>query len=156
MPTATATPTSTSPTSASCSGATAGRTSRTGIGSSGIRGATTTDRLINENTIEGAGDVGSNPMALTNRGLGLIDANDPTYRLRIDPSANGVVNSGTLQASWGASLALCDGNFADDGGLVRADHGTVMIFVASVASGNLDVVGAGELRLASSNGVTGS
>lgn len=54
-----------------------GTVTLTGIGSSGIRGATATDRLINENTIEGAGDVGSNPMALTNRGLGLIDANDP-------------------------------------------------------------------------------
>ena len=117
-----------------------------------IRGSTATDRLVNEdNTIQGAGKIGQNAIAFTNRGL--IDANQ-SNSLTLDPSASGAINSGTMRASTGATLVLYSGAFQNDegaaNGLLRADGGTVVVQSSTVTGGATDVVGSGVVEL--SNG----
>jgi hypothetical protein len=73
-----------------------------------ILGDSGTERLINvDNTIQGAGQIGVDSMALTNQGL--IDANQVNISpipLEIDPNSSGLINSGTMQASNGGILRL--------------------------------------------------
>jgi major membrane immunogen (membrane-anchored lipoprotein) len=70
-----------------------------------ILGTAATDRLTNAagHTIQGAGTIGNNFMALTNRGL--IHANQ-TNPINIDPSGAGFFNEGTLRASGSGGLSI--------------------------------------------------
>jgi hypothetical protein len=66
--------------------------------------------LINQSTIEGAGNIGdSNPMPITNNGT--IIANQSSA-LIINPNATGFSNTGTLTANAGSTLTL-DGVFTN-------------------------------------------
>ena len=116
-----------------------------------IMGTAGTERFINaNNTIRGSGQVGFNLMALTNQGT--IQA-DQTNSLTIDPNAAGVINTGTMRATAGATLVLSNGTFTNfvgsAQGLIRADASTVRIEYATVSGGQVDVVGGGEIRLTS-------
>ena len=71
-----------------------------------ISGVASTDRLINvNNTIQGAGNIGDNSMALTNQGT--IDANLASSNLYIDLSSAGI-NDGIFKASNGGTLYVYD------------------------------------------------
>jgi hypothetical protein len=72
-----------------------------------ITGSAASSRLINAagHTIEGAGQIGLNATAITNEGL--IIANQPTG-IVIDPSGNGLTNTGTLRANAGSTLRVTD------------------------------------------------
>ncbi len=87
-----------------------------------IKGTATTNRLINENnTIQGAGNIGMNAMGLTNRGI--IDANQ-SLLLTINPTnTETVYNEGTLRASGGGGLKLTDGTFTNTG-IIEATNGS--------------------------------
>lgn len=115
-----------------------------------IRGLAITDRLINEdNTIQGAGNIGVNAMALTNRGT--IAAN-ATQTLTVDPSSGGAINKGTMKAAPGGTLALNGGNYVNreggiDGRIVAEDGGTVRMLLANITGGEIEVQGGGVLTL---------
>ena len=116
-----------------------------------IRGTTGTERLINEdNTIEGAGNIGADAMALTNQDM--IEANQ-TSSLTVDPEDTvGAINSGTMRASDGGTLILNDGDFTNfDGradGLVQVDpNSTVLIQNSTVTGGQVEVASNGEVQL---------
>ncbi|MCX5653835.1 MAG: hypothetical protein NTY65_04195, partial [Planctomycetota bacterium] len=117
------------------------------------------DRLVNaDNLIRGSGQIGWNTMALVNRGT--IQA-DQTNSLTIYPnSAGGATNSGTMRATAGATLILSNGVFTNfEGttpGLIQADASTVRVDYATVTGGRVEVVGSGEIRLASATVSGGS
>ncbi len=112
-------------------------------GNNFIQGTAATNRLTNvDNTISGAGNIGSNFMALTNQSI-----ISTTGALKIDPSNTGVVNSGTLRVSNGGTLTLEGGSFDNTGGLVRADSSvaasTLNVTGATVTGGTVELIGAG-------------
>ena len=131
-----------------------------------VRGGASS-RLINDvgHTIQGSGQIGLDQIAITNAGL--IVANQPTV-LGIGPNANGMINTGTLRASNGATLVLSGSNgggFNNAGGTIEALDGSIVRLVegAAITGGTLTTVGTGVIRTpsggatqetASLNGVT--
>ncbi|MEQ8835620.1 MAG: hypothetical protein RID07_02315, partial [Lacipirellulaceae bacterium] len=78
--------------------------------------------LTNANhTIQGRGQIGANTLEIINQAGGLINANDSSGTLVVDPNASGgLTNQGTMRASAGANLILQAGNFNNAGGVVEA------------------------------------
>ena len=115
-------------------------------------------RLINtDNMIEGFGLIGVGGMDLTNEKTvmssgGLLD---------IQPGANGLVNTGTMEASSGSTLQFDSGfqviPFTNTGGTVEAlNGGTVNINSGTWTGGTFTTAGTGVMNLISPamNGVT--
>lgn len=69
-----------------------------------VYGASGSDTLTNQETIQGSGNIGNGQMALINSGT--INADNADHGLTIHTS-NGVTNTGTLEATNGASLNAC-------------------------------------------------
>ena len=87
-----------------------------------ILGATGSATLTNvNNTIEGGGTLGDGELALINQGT--INANHSTP-LTIEPSAGGVTNTGTLEATAGGTLTLY-GNPYTSGSTFTNTDGTI-------------------------------
>ena len=118
-----------------------------------IWGSTATDRLTNEdNTIQGAGNIGGNKMGLTNQGT--IVANQST-ELIIDPSSSGAVNSGTFRAVGGSTLSLSAGSYqnyegATNGLIDVGDNSIVSLSSATVTGGTVQTGANAQLRLSNS------
>jgi hypothetical protein len=72
--------------------------------------------LINQETIQGTGQIGVGQTTITNSGV--IDAN-VSSTLFIQPGAGGVTNTGTLEATAGGRLDL-RGTYANTGGTINA------------------------------------
>ena len=119
-------------------------------GNNRIRAQNAGDRLINvAHTINGAGQLGANGLALTNRGSihGTF-----TTPLVIDTAGVDNFNRGTLASLPGGVLQIHDTTLTnrEDGvaGQINANGGQVRITGGSVISfGNVNVIGAGELQL---------
>jgi hypothetical protein len=77
--------------------------------------------LTNRQTIQGAGDIGNNAMALNNSGI--IDADYADHSLEIN-TTNGSTNTGTLEATNGATLYLGNDVFNNTGGTIKATSGS--------------------------------
>lgn len=113
-----------------------------------IVGVLGTERLINENnTIQGAGAIGSNDLGLINRGTILANG---VQALTISPSSLGVVNRGTMSATGAGGLKLEDGTFTNfegaTAGIIRADGGTLVIR-GDVVGGKVGAVNAGTVTI---------
>ncbi|MDA8528480.1 hypothetical protein N9K67_06755 [Opitutaceae bacterium] len=81
-----------------------------------ILGTNSSDVLINQSTIEGAGQIGANNMVLDNQGT--LSALYSTA-LIVDPSASAESkNSGVLQAASGGLLQLINGTIDNNGGTI--------------------------------------
>jgi hypothetical protein len=105
---------------------------------------TGTETLINQNnTIQGAGQIGANLMRLNNQGT--ISARD-LGSLTINPAGNsssvtaGTVNSGALQALPNGILLLSDGRFDNSGGMIHANGSTVQVVNSVISGGTVDVL----------------
>ena len=87
-------------------------------------------------------------MGLINRGI--INAN-AINTLKIDPSATGVLNTGTFKASGTGELILTAGTFTNfEGaldGTIEADGATVTVSSSTVSGGDVTVTGAGVIKL---------
>jgi hypothetical protein len=82
-----------------------------------ILGNAATDILTNiNNTVQGAGNIGDSTMALVNQSV--IDANQ-SNPLTIQTS-NGTKNTGTLEATSGATLILDGDTYTNTGGTIKA------------------------------------
>ncbi len=105
-----------------------------------IFGSSASNTLINQTTIQGAGDIGNNQMVLTNSGT--IDANDPT-QLVINPSG-GTTNTGTLEATAGGTLNLQDA-ITNTGATIQANGAgsTVAMYGTSITGGTLSTSNGG-------------
>jgi ATP-dependent protease HslVU (ClpYQ) peptidase subunit len=95
------------------------------------------DVLINQdNTIRGAGLLGSDYMGLVNAGT--VDANMPGAPLVVDPDNSLVVtNTGTMQARNGGRLRLLGGTFFNAGVIRALSNSTVELSVATIIGGTL-------------------
>jgi len=104
----------------------------------------TTDRLTNNSTIRGSGNVGANLMALTNNSL--IQADQPTA-LTIDPSASGAINNSIFRATSAASLVLAPGEFDNSAGTIEAQNASAVVVTsgAVVTGGSLTTSGSGTI-----------
>lgn len=137
-----------------------------------VMGSTANSSLINiDNTISGAGSLGTGIMALNNQGH--IDA-DGAHVLMIDTGANEIVNSGTLESSGSGGLyinsaLLNSGELWANGGNIFVKgavsgsgsavfDGTSSIEFGAAASSNVTFAetATGTLRLADSDGFTGA
>jgi fibronectin-binding autotransporter adhesin len=92
-------------------------------------------RLINDfgHTIQGGGQIGVNQIAITNSGL--IVANQPAGMV-IDPNATGMINTGTVRVTGGATLDLTGsggGSFTNTGGTIEAQNGSTVRLVNGAA-----------------------
>ena len=124
-----------------------------------IRGGAT-GRLINDatHTIAGSGQIGAQLIAITNAGM--IVANQAT-ELVIDPSATGMINTGTLRAANGAMLYLTGnggGGFANTNGTIEAQDGSTVRLTtgALITGGTLTTSGSGFITTPSGGAVQDS
>ena len=132
----------------------------TGGGSITLGGSANNSRILDEtgtkdgilrnidNTIQGRGAIGFDRLEVSNGGL--IDANDSTGSLNLDPRATGLqfTNTGTMRASNGGQLTLDGtngGQFLNTGGRIEAQNGSTVRLqsVASVVGGDLESFGTG-------------
>ena len=125
----------------------------------GVSGSRLTNNLT---TIQGAGQIGGNVIAITNNANSYIFADFSGSSLILDPNAAGIVNQGTLAARNGGNLALSGnsgGGLNNTGGTISAlDSSTVSIQSAmQVTGGTLSTTGTGVINVQQSsvlNGVT--
>src|SRR6202022_5132773 len=109
-----------------------------------ITGSTGTDMLTNQQTIQGAGNIGFGAMALSNSGT--IDANQ-TNALTLQIS-NGATNTGTLEATSGGTLIVNGGTYANAGGKILNNASTLVFQGAStINGGTITQNGAGTMKL---------
>ncbi|HXN20291.1 MAG TPA: hypothetical protein VN875_18280 [Candidatus Binatus sp.] len=109
-----------------------------------IVGTAASNMLTNQSTIQGAGDIGLGSMALNNSGT--IDANQPAgLILQI---SNGATNTGTLEASNGATLTFAGGTYANTGGTILNAASTILFDGGvTINGGTITQTGAGTIQL---------
>jgi hypothetical protein len=109
--------------------------------------------LINQETIQGQGQIGKGETAITNQGT--INANVTGGTLIVQPDNAGLRNSGVLEASNGGTLNIISGfsttPFNNAGGTIKALNGSSVMNAAGVITGGtLTTSGTGVIE--SSNG----
>ncbi len=116
------------------------------------------DDLTNSlgNTIQGAGQIGTNQLYVVNNGL--ITANLSGQTLQLDPSdgfngAEGFINTGTLRAENGGNLNFLFGFYKNAGATITALNGSTVNLSNSavIEGGTLSTAGTGTITL--NNGV---
>ena len=108
-----------------------------------IFGSNSLFQLTNQETIQGAGQIGHAQMALVNSGT--INANQ-SAGMTIDAN-DGLTNTGTIEATSGATLALASTSAINTGGTISANAGIVQVNSSTINGGNVTVTGAGQLQL---------
>jgi hypothetical protein len=110
-------------------------------------------RLVNEdNTIQGAGTIGADHLAVINRGLIDANAGNPLSLVSVPPEyERNFVNSGTLRASAGGTLQILGGiyiNYEDATlGVIEALDGSVVVMDESwIKGGRLVTSGSGRIQ----------
>ena len=111
--------------------------------------------LTNQQTIQGAGQIGVGLTFLANSGT--INAN-VSNTLSVVPNSSGVTNTGTLEATTGGTLDL-QGNYANTGGTINASGTSSVVELdgATINSGTLTTSSSGTIKTINSttlNGVT--
>ncbi len=122
-----------------------------------IRGASTgKEVLTNQQTIQGAGDIGGNFMALVNRGT--IDAKAGPGQNALDIyTNNGTTNTGTLEATNGSTLDLIGYTFTNTGGTIKAIGSGAVVNLQSgvtIAGGTLADSGGGVIETVNADSAT--
>jgi hypothetical protein len=112
-----------------------------------IFGAASGDVLMNQETIQGAGHIGNGQMTLVNSGT--INANQ-SAGMTIAPNG-GTTNTGTIEATSGATLALSGTTVANAGGTISANASKLQFVNTTVNDGAVTLTGASSLQL--TNGV---
>lgn len=107
-----------------------------------------TSTLINNTTIQGAGQIFTNSgLTLQNNSTGIVDANQ-TASLTLTLTAT---NTGTLEASGGGTLIFSDANVTNTGGTIQAlNASTVQVNSSTITDGTLTTSGSGAIQSASS------
>src|SRR6202011_4072460 len=109
-----------------------------------IQGVAAANKLTNQQTIQGAGNIGAGQMALSNSGT--INANQ-TNALTLQIS-NGATNTGTLEATSGGTLIVNGGTYANAGGTILNNASTLVFQGAStINGGTITQTGAGTMKL---------
>ncbi len=115
--------------------------------------------LINPQTLVGQGQLGKEGFSILNQGT----INAQGGLLTVQPSSAGIINTGTFEASSGATLDITYGflgPFTNTGGTIKAlDGGTVQLQGEIYTGGTLTTVGSGVIQLTGGtvlNGLTNS
>ncbi|HYE61973.1 MAG TPA: hypothetical protein VD997_08240 [Phycisphaerales bacterium] len=113
--------------------------------------------LLNEGTIQGAGQLGVNTLSIHNSGV--IRATSSTVELKLDPPASGMSNTGDLRAD-GGTLTLTTGNYNNAGGTITLGTGStsvVHIQNSAVAGGVIraDAGATGQIRATANSSLSG-
>lgn len=116
-----------------------------------------TATLINQTTIQGAGQLGANSLIVNNQGV--ISALYSTPLIFDPSSVSDSLNSGTLKAISGGLLRLTSGVINNTGGTVLADDGgQVQLIGITLKAGTLKTTGTGTIKVTGttvlSDGVT--
>jgi hypothetical protein len=108
-----------------------------------IFGSVTTDTLTNQETIQGAGNIGDNRMTLVNSGT--INANQSAGV--IVQANGGTTNSGTMEATSG-NLTFSGTVVNNTGGTISASSGNALLVTGStINGGTVTLTGASTLQL---------
>jgi len=108
-----------------------------------IFGSAAADTLINQETIQGAGHIGNGQMTLVNSGT--INANQ-SAGMTIDANG-GAINTGTIEATSGATLALTGTTIENVGGTISANASKLQLINTSIYGGTVTLTGASSLQL---------
>ncbi len=116
-----------------------------------ITGATESDTLFNKGTISGAGQIGAVQLTLANSGT--INAN-ASAGMTID-AAGGVTNTGTIEATGGATLRLLNMGgetlgIINTGGTITANSSTLIVSGTTINGGAVTLTGAATLQMGGS------
>jgi hypothetical protein len=103
-----------------------------------IFGSTGADKLTNQQTIQGSGNIGSGQMALANSGT--IDATQSNNL--IIQTSNGDANTGTLEATTGV-LVLQGDTITNTGGTIKSTASAVQLNGVTINGGTLTTTGGG-------------
>jgi fibronectin-binding autotransporter adhesin len=99
--------------------------------------------LTNEETISGSGNIGNNSMTLVNSGT--INANG-SAGMTINANG-GLTNTGTVEATNGATLQLNGMLINNAGGKINLNTGTVEVENSTINGGSITLTGASTLEL---------
>jgi fibronectin-binding autotransporter adhesin len=113
-----------------------------------IYGQVATDTLTNQETISGAGQIGDGQMTLVNSGT--INANQSANSLTINAN-DGMTNTGTVEATTGATLIFQNTRINNTGGTITANTGTLQVNSSTINGGNVTLVGGSTLQLNTAN-----
>ncbi len=110
---------------------------------------------IEDQTIQGEGNIGQNTIDIDNQSGNLIHANVNAGTLRLD-ALDFFTNAGTIRASGGGIIELRDagvGDFVNTGGVIEAlaDSEVQLISEARIVGGVLQSVGTGVVRNLANN-----
>ncbi len=104
------------------------------------------------NTIQGSGTVGNYALSMTNGGT--IDANNADHGLTVNMGGSaGMTNTGTLEATNGATLTLTGSTYNNMGGIIDATGSGSVVFMqvggtsGVTNTGTLEAVNGGRLTL---------
>lgn len=99
----------------------------------GVPGGILGDKLVNmNNKIQGAGNLGVNGLEIDNQAAGVIEANQPT-QLLIDPSTDGLTNTGIIRSIGTSTLKLNDGPYTNTNGIINAnDNSKLFVGVGAI------------------------
>ena len=116
-----------------------GTISLSGTGARLIADTTNTTISLNNQTVQGDGQVGANSLGLTINADGKIVANSSGKILVLDASSDGVTNAGLLQATNGGTLQIKDSHIQNGNGTIEAQAGSTVLLTnnASVDGGML-------------------
>ena len=102
--------------------------------------------LTNQETIQGAGQIGASSLTLVNTSTGVIDANQSTTLL-INPNG-GTTNTGLMEATAGGTLEFETDAVTNTGGTISAGTGSqVVLFTGSITGGTLTSTGTGAFNV---------
>ena len=123
-----------------------------------IFGSNGTNVLTNQSTIQGAGNIGNGSLGLNNSGT--INANQATMLTLQITSSSTATNTGTLEATAGATLFVVGGTYSQTGAgkiLATGTNSEVLLDNATVVGGTLTGASGGKFVAENSttlNGVT--
>ena len=147
-------------TSTTLSGAGVLTLSQSGGGAAVIEQAVGGLALTNASTIQGAGTIGNNGLAVNNQATGIINANATGLTLVMN-GGGAVTNAGLLEATNGGTLLISGNTVANAGGNISAigSGSVVSLASATINGGTLNTSGGGVLGTAPGftstlNGVT--
>ena len=111
-----------------------------------IFGSVTADTLINQETIQGAGNIGLNRMTLINSGT----INSTQSAGLIIQANGGTTNTGTIKAT-GGMLTLSNMVVNNTGGTISANAQTLVVSSSTIVGGTVTLTGAALLQLSNAH-----
>ena len=111
-------------------------------GNNYLYGATASDEINNvNNTIEGAGQLGSNQLTILNGTKGIIDATGANALL-LQTGAGSLTNDGLIEATGTGGMAIINSDVLNASGTLTADGGGISLQGATVSGGLINGTGA--------------